>query len=322
MRRVRYHEYGGPEVLRVEEADVPEPGPGQLRIRADVIGAHFVDTRFRSGLGGVIEWPLPATLTGDVVGTVDAVGEGVDRARLDSRVGGLTADAYADYAVVDAMWALPVPDGLDAGAASMLPTDAQVALRVLRMGRLAAGETVLVHAAAGAVGHLAVQLAKLLGAGTVIATASSAAKLDFARECGADVGVDYTAPDWTERVRSAAPGGVDLVADGVGGRTTLDGVELLAPFGRLVVFGASGGEIPTLPLRAVYALKEVVGFGLRVWQAARPDEAMRETAELTEHLASGRLHAAVHATLPLTDAVEAHQLLEERSRIGRVLLTP
>jgi NADPH:quinone reductase len=322
MRRVRYHEYGGPEVLRVEEADVPEPDRGQLRIRAETIGANFVDSKLRSGVGGIFTWPLPATMTGDVVGTVDAVGEGVDGALIGSRAVAMSTDAFADYVVVDAEWAVPVPDGVDTGAASMLPTAAPVALRVLRSGRLAPGETVLVHAAAGAIGHLAVQLARLLGAGTVVATASSPAKLDFAKACGADTGVDYTDPGWAEQVRAVAPDGVDVVLDAIGGQVTPDSIGLLAPFGRLVVYGAASNEIPKVSARDLYALKEVVGFSMSAWCAARPDDAKRETAELAEYFASGRLRAAVHATLPLTEAVRAHRMLDDRAQLGRILLVP
>lgn len=322
MRRVRYHEYGGPEVLRVEQADLPEPGSGELRIRTDTIGANFVDIKLRSGAGGIFAWPLPATLTGDVVGTVDAVGEGVEERLVGTRVAAMSTDAYADYAVVDAEWAVPVPDGVDDGAASMLPTVAPMALRVLRAGRLAPGETVLVHSAAGAIGHLAVQLARLLGAGDVIATASSPAKLDFAKACGADAGVDYTEPDWAERVRAVAPDGVDVVLDAVGGRLTVDGVGLLAPFGRLVAYGAASGETPAVSTRELFPLKEFVGFSMSAWCAARPDEARRETAELAGHFAAGRLRGAVHATLPLTEAARAHRLLDDRAQLGRILLVP
>ncbi|MGW3041057.1 quinone oxidoreductase family protein [Kitasatospora sp. NPDC001159] len=206
MRRVRYHRYGGPEVLTEEEADTPTPGHGQVLLRTEAIGANFVDTRFRRGApaGSVFHRPLPGILTGDVVGTVEAVGPGTGEELLGRRVAALAEDAFAEFVLADAAWLAPIPDGLDLGAASMLPMGAPVALGALRTGRVAPGETVLVHAAAGGIGHLAVQLAKVLGAGTVIATAGSAAKLDFVRKLGADVAVDYAAPDWPEQVRAAA----------------------------------------------------------------------------------------------------------------------
>jgi NADPH:quinone reductase-like Zn-dependent oxidoreductase len=323
MRRVRYYEYGGPEVLRVEEADIPAPGAGQVLIRSEAIGANFVDTKFRRGAGGIFQRPLPGVLTGDVVGAVEAVGPGVDTAKPGDRVAALVdPDAFADYVLADADWLAPVPEGLDAGAASMLPMGAPVALRVLRTGRLAPGETVLVHAAAGGIGHLTVQLAKLLGAGTVIATAGSPAKLDFAREYGADVAVDYTDDDWPDQVRAAAPGGVDVIADSIGGQVSLRGLDLLAPFGRLVAYGAASGDLPDIPFRSLRALKYATGFSLLAWRAARPEQARQEMTEVAGYSSGGRLRTAVHAAFPLTDAAKAHHVLEDRAQLGRVLLIP
>jgi NADPH:quinone reductase-like Zn-dependent oxidoreductase len=324
MRRVRYYEYGDPDVLTVEEADIPTPGPGQVLIRAEAIGANFVDTKFRRGpsSGALFQRPLPGKLTGDVVGTVEAVGLGVDTQQVGRRVAGLAEDAFADYIVADAQWLAPIPDGLDLGAASMLSMGAPVALRTLRTGRLAPGETVLIHAAAGGIGHLAVQLAKLLGAGMVIATAGSPAKLDFARKCGADIAIDYGDSDWPDQVRKAAPRGVDVVLDSVGGETLQRSFDVLAPFGRIVIYGAASGELTSLPVTNLFALKSVAGFSLLAWRAADPEQARREMTEVAEYSTAGQLHTAVHARLPLTEAAAAHRLLEDRSQLGRVLLLP
>ena len=321
MRRVRYYEYGDPDVLALEEASVPEPGPGQVRLRAEVIGANFVDTRFRQGRGGIFQRPLPGIPTGDVVGTVVATGDGVDAGLVGKRVASLVEDAFADQVLADAAWLAPVPDGVDDGMASMLPMGGPVVRGALRIGRLAAGETVLVHAAAGGIGHLAVQLARLYDASMVIATVGSAAKLDFVRDLGADVAVDYTDPDWSERVRAAAPGGVDLVLDSVAGSMLERSVDLLAPLGRLVVYGAAGGEPGAVPV-TLYALRSIVGFSLLAWRAARPELARADVTEITEHAAAERLRTVVHARLPLTEAAKAHRILEGREQLGRVLLVP
>jgi NADPH2:quinone reductase len=323
VRRVRYYEFGGPEVLKVEEVEVPTPGEGQVLIRAEAIGANFVDTKFRRGpsAGSLFVRPLPGSPTGDVVGTVEAVGSGVDPSLTGRRVAALVdPDAFADFVVADAAWLADVPDGLDDGAASTLSSAAPIALRVLRAGQLQAGQTVLVHAAAGTIGHLAVQLAKLEGAGTVIATAGSAAKLDFARAHGADVAIDYTQDDWTEQVRQAAPNGVDVVLDSVGGEMLLKSIDLLAPFGRVVAYGVASGDLGTVPVMSIVGLRSVVGFSLLAWRAAAPKQAAAEVAEVTEHFASGRLRAAVHTRLPLTEAVAAHRILDQREQLGRVLL--
>jgi len=323
VRRVRYHEYGEPEVLTLEEADIPTPGPGQVRIRAEAIGANFVDTKLRRGpaSGPLFVRPLPAVLTGDVVGTVDAVGPDVD-VEIGRRVASLAEDAFADYVVADAQWLAPVPDGLDLGAASMLPMGAPVALRALRTGQLAKNETVLIHAAAGGIGHLAVQLAKLLGAGLVVATASSPSKLDFARACGADVGIDYTDPDWPDQVRAVAPQGVDVVLESAGGEILRQSIDLLAPFGRVVMYGAASGQLIDLPVRSLFALKSLAGFSLLAWRAASPAQARQEMTEIADYFTDGRLHTTAHASLPLTEAAQAHRLLESRATLGRVLLLP
>lgn len=321
MRRVRYHAYGGPDVLMLEEVPAPEPGPGQVRLRAEVIGANFVDTMFRRGAGGIFQRPLPGTPTGDMVGTVVATGDGVDPGLVGRRVASLAEEAFADEALADAAWLAPVPGGVDDGMASMLAMGGPVALGAFRLGRLAAGEAVLVHAAAGGIGHLAVQLAKLQGAGTVIATASSPAKLDFARSLGADVAVDHTDPEWPHRVRAAAPRGVDVVLDSVAGPTLERNVGLLAPLGRLVIYGAAGGEPGPVPT-TLYALRSVIGFSLLAYRAALPEQARADMTDIAEHATAGRLRTVVHARLPLTEAAKAHRILEGREQMGRVLLVP
>ncbi|MBB4909123.1 quinone oxidoreductase family protein [Actinophytocola algeriensis] len=216
--------------------------------------------------------------------------------------------------------AAEVPDDLDDAAASLLPSPAPVALRVLRAGQLKAGETVLVHAAAGTIGHIATQLAKLEGAGTVIATAGSAAKLDFARAHGADVAVDYTRDGWADEVRAAAPGGVDVVLDSVGGAMLRQSIDLLAPFGRVVAYGVASGEFGDVPVMDLVRLRTVTAFSLLAWRAAAPEPAAAEVAELTGHFAAARLRASVHTRLPLDEAVAAYRILDSRAQLGRVLL--
>ncbi|WP_306324236.1 MULTISPECIES: zinc-binding dehydrogenase [unclassified Streptomyces] len=324
MRRIRYHSYGGPEVLAVEEAPVPIPKAGQVLIRAEAIGANFVDTQLRRGMAQTELYPrpLPRSLTGDVVGVVEAVGPDTEPSLIGRRVATASEDAFCDLIVADAQWLVPVPDGLDAGTASALPMTAPVALGVLRAGRLAPGETVLVHSAAGAIGHLAVQLAKLLGAGTVIATASTAAKLDFARTQGADLGVDYTDEDWPEQVRTAAPGGVDVVLDAAGGEILRRSLDVLAPHGRLVTYGAASGELGSIPVTDLFALRSVTGFSLIAAQAADAERAAKDLNELTEYAAQGLLCTEVHARLPLTETSKVHRLLETRAQLGRILVVP
>ena len=324
MRRVRYHNHGGPEVLAIEETGIPRPGPGQVLIRAETIGLNYVDVQLRRETSPESVWfrPLPGTLTGDVVGTVEAAGPGADPGLVGTRVAALLEDACADYVVAGTDWLVSVPDELDGGAASMLPLTGPVALGVLRAGQLAVGGTVLVTAGAGTIGHLAVQLARQLGAGTVLATASSPAKRDFLLELGADHAIDYTQPGWADDVRAAAPGGVGLALDAVGGQALHACLDLLAPHGRLVVYGASAGTFADVPVRSLYALKTVTGFSLLAWRAADPDQARSAIAELTRLFQAGKLRAAIAGRLPLTDIAKAHELLEDRAVTGRLLLVP
>jgi NADPH:quinone reductase len=324
VRHVRYHARGGPEVLAVEETDIPEPGPGQVLIRTEAIGVNYVDVQIRRERRPDSIWfrPLPGTLTGDVVGTVEKAGPGADPALTGARVAVLLEDACADYVVADATWLAGVPAGLGAAAATMLPTTGAVALGALRAGRPGPGDVVLVTAGAGAIGHLAVQLAREQGAGTVIATAGSAAKLALAKELGADVVIDHAQPGWADQVLSAAPGGVDVALEAVGGPMLHESIGLLAPFGRAVVFGASAGDLTSVPVRGLFALKSVTGFSLLAWRTADPVRARADIAELTALFETGVLRAAAETTLALAEVARAHRLLEERAVLGRLILVP
>lgn len=321
MRAVRYHEYGGPDVLRIEDVPVPEPGPGQALVRVEAVGANAVDTRFRAGTSAR-PWPLPGTVTGDVVGRVVAIGPDAPAGTaVGDRVAGLADDAHAELALVDARWLAPVPAEADAAEATALAMVLPLALRLLRIGRVAAGESVLVQSAAGAIGHLAVQVAAHLGAGPVIGVASGA-KRDFVRAMGAQHAVDHTDPDWPAAVRAAAPGGVDVVLDGVGGETFDRGLDLLAPLGRMVGYGAMGGALPTVPVTALVTGKQVAGFSVRAFQAARPAEAARDIADAVALWRGGAVRSVVHTRYALEDVAKAHEEIEARGNLGRIVLIP
>ncbi|MFE7898052.1 zinc-binding alcohol dehydrogenase family protein [Streptomyces sp. NPDC057424] len=323
MRVIRYRAYGDPDVLTVEEAEVPEPGPAQVLIKAEAIGVNFVETQRRRGTA-----PFPTLLPnaphGDVVGTVVAAGADVRSVAVGDRVAApVEGEAYADYTVTDATFLAPIPADLGLAEASVLASPAQTALCTLKTAQIKPGDTVLVHAASGSIGHLALQLAKILGAGRVIGTAGSAHKLDFARAHGADVAVDYSAPGWPDQVRAATQGrGVDVIIDSVGGDVLRQGIGLLAPFGRLVFYGAASGEVPQISPMELIGLQFVTGSSLWAWWQHRPDEVRTGLDRLAGLLASGELCVSLGTTLPLTEAAKAHQLIEERGHLGRVLLIP
>lgn len=191
----------------------------------------------------------------------------------------------------------------------------------LRAGQLGVGETVLIQAAAGGVGHLAVQLARILGAGTVIGTASSPEKLDFVRAWGADEAVDSSDPGWPDRVHAVAPGGVDVVLDAVGGEVFDHGLALLAPLGRMVTYGAISGTLPSVPAHRLFGLQYVTGVSMLAWRAARPEQARADVEEVAGHWAAGRLRTAVHARFPLDEIGRVHEVLDGRRNLGRVVVT-
>ncbi|MBX7550450.1 zinc-binding dehydrogenase [Streptomyces sp. NPDC004232] len=326
MRIVRYHAFGPSGVLRIEEAQTPRPGPGDVLVRVEAIGVDQADVQRRRGEHPVSAPVLPACPAADVVGVVEQAGPDVSDEHLGRRVVVWKArDAYADYVTAPLHRIIPVPDGLDPAQATVVGSTGRVAMHVVDTGQLRAGESVLVHGAAGAVGHMALQIAKARGAHPVIATASSPEKLDFARSLGADVGVDYSRPDWAEQVRRAVDGpGVDVILDGVGGELLHDDVELLAPYGRLVFYGASGSPTarPALPFLDVLGMKYVTGFSMATLLRHRPDLAESGTRRLLDAVAGGAVRPVVAARVPLLDVARAHDLVESRTSRGRVVLVP
>ncbi|RYJ20051.1 quinone oxidoreductase [Streptomyces sp. L-9-10] len=326
MRIVRHHEYGPSRVLRTEKAEPPAPGPEDVLVRAEAIGVDHADVQRRLGTFPLGAPPLPYCPSTDVAGVVVGTGDRVTGIEPGQRVVVWKArDAYAEFVAAPAARVLPLPDGLGFAEATLLGSTGRIAVHLLQTARVAAGETVLVHAGAGAIGHIAVQAARALGAERVIATAGSPRKLDFVRALGADAAVDYTAPDWPARVRDAAgPDGVDIVLDGVGGPRLLDGVRLLAPYGRLVFYGASGGdsEQPAIPVMDLLGMRHVTGFSMPTMLRDSPALAEEGVRLLFRLVGDGSVRPVIHERVPLDEAARAHDLLEQRVSMGRVVLVP
>ncbi|MBB5982574.1 quinone oxidoreductase family protein [Kribbella solani] len=330
MRAVRFHRHGGPDVLQLDEVDVPEPGAGQVLIEAEAIGANAIDTVLRRG-GSAWDRPLPGTLTGEVVGRIAALGPDTPPGvAVGQRVAALAEDAFAEYAAVDAAFLAPIPDSAAWGTgadsanlaeATMLPMTGPLAFRLLETANLPAGGTVLIHSAAGTVGHLAVQLARGYDLKTIIGTASSPARLDFIRSLGAEA-VNLTDPDWPDQVRAIAPEGVDAVLDSVGGAVFDQGLELVKPLGTMLTYGAISTELPTIPAAALFGFKTVTGVSMMGWRGARPDTARADIAEVTRRWQTGDLRPVVHATHPLADVTKLHEALDARTAHGRLVAIP
>ncbi|WP_206503731.1 quinone oxidoreductase family protein [Streptomyces chrestomyceticus] len=312
MRRVRFHSYGGPEVLRVEEAEVPAPGPGELLVRTEAIGVSLPSVRRTRGDGNGGGVPLPAVLGGEVAGAVVGLGPDVTGFAIGDRVTALSfTGSYAEAATVPAAMAARIPDAASSVDAVALVRGGQVALAALATAP-ADGESVLITGAASATGHLAVQLAKLRGVPRVVAAVGSAAKADFLYGLGADEVVTYEDASWGEPV--------DIVLDGVGGELLPRAVAALAPGGRLVFFNSGGGTVPAYDLLA--GAKTITGLTMARFAATRPELYERHGAELWDHFFAGRLRAAVHARIPLAEAARAHEIIEARANLGKVVLVP
>ncbi|NDZ80809.1 NADP-dependent oxidoreductase [Streptomyces sp. SID10853] len=305
MRRVRYDTNGGPDVLRLEDAPVPDPGPGELLVRSEAIGVTLPTVR------KVREGTAPAHLGGEIAGTVVSAGSQVTRFAAGDRVTGLCfADAYADLALLAEPFATRIPEHASAVDAVALVRSGLVARGALRAARPHPGASVLVTAAASGVGHLALQLARLDGATRVVAATGSAAKAGFLRGLGADTVVTYDEADWGEPV--------DIVLDGAGGALLTPAVAALAPNGRLVAFSSGGGTLQAYDLLA--GAKSVIGFQMALVARNEPELYARWCAELWELHRTGLLRTAVHAEVPLEEAARAHLFIESRANLGKVVL--
>ncbi|MGN6403352.1 quinone oxidoreductase family protein [Sinomonas sp.] len=313
-------EAGGPEVLSLTEVEKPQVGPGQLLVKVAATGVNFIETYQRRGIYNV---PFPFTPGEEASGTVEEVGGGVEGFAVGDRVA--TAEgrrAYSEYMVVDAEKALPVPEGLDLETAAALPLQGMTAHYLINSSfRVEPGQTVLLHAGAGGVGLLLIQLLKAKGA-RVITTVSTDEKAALAEGAGADHVIRYSG--FSEQVRDLTNGaGVDVAYDGVG-RDTFDGsLACLRVRGYLVLFGAASGPVPPVDPQRLNA-----GGSLFLTRPTlkhhllNPQERLWRSSEIFSAAAEGSLAVRIGATFPLADAADAHRALEGRATTGKVLLVP
>ncbi len=322
-KAIRFHERGGPEVLRLEEQAVGTPSRGEARVRHTAIGVNFIDTYHRTGLYPV---PLPSGLGVEGAGLVEAVGEDVKHLQVGDRVAyaGGPPGAYSEARLVAADRLLKLPDGIsDRLAAAGMLKGLTVQYLVRRTYRVKAGDTVLFHAAAGGVGLIACQWLKALGA-MVIGTAGSEEKAALAKAHGADHVIVYTRESVPARVRELTGGrGVPVVYDSVGKDTFQASLECLQPLGLLVSFGNASGPVPPFEL-GILAQKGslYVTRPTLVTYTARREDLESMAAELFEMVQSRKVKIAVQRTFPLADAAQAHRELEGRRTTGSSILLP
>jgi NADPH2:quinone reductase len=315
MRAIQMTEFGGPEVLKLVELPKPQPGPGEVLIRVTRAGMNFADTHTRTN-SYVQKATLPLIPGGEVAGVREDTGE-----RVVALVG---SGGYAQYATAPERLVFPIPDGVDDGTALAMIIQGLTAWHLYRTaGRVAGGESVVVHGAAGGVGSLAVQLGHPLGAGRLIATASAETKRDVALGLGADVAVDPAPEGLTERLIEANDGRpVDVVFEMSGGEVFEASYGALAPFGRIVAYGIATNQPNEVSTGSLLRhSRAVVGFYL-FHCLERPGMFAEPLAELFGRAARGELAVIVGHTYPLEQAAQAQVDLRARRTTGKLLLDP
>jgi NADPH2:quinone reductase len=316
MKAIRVHELGGAEKLLLEEVEKPVPKSDEVLIKVAAAGINYADTMMRAG-NYLTKPELPFTLGYEAAGTIEEVGEKVTNFSVGQRVLATTSSGgYAEYATARALLTMPIPDELGFGEATALLVQGLTALGLLNEAHIE--QTILIHAAAGGVGSLLVQLAKLKGL-KVIGTASSEQKLQLVANLGADKAINYSEPDWTDEVLKATGGkGADWIIEMVGGAIVGQNLKVLAKHGTMWVYGAASGEDFKVSVLSLMAKNHTIrGYWL---MNESVENRIRFTKELLKHIGTGRLKIQV-TEFPLEQAREAHEAIENRKTTGKVVLT-
>lgn len=322
MKAIRVHQHGGPEVMKLEELPTPAPGPGQARVKLEACGVNFIDIYQRSGL---YKGALPFALGLEGAGTVEAVGPNVTEVKLGDRVAWTgVPGSYATHNLIpaDRLVVLPAKLSFQDGAAAMLQGMTAHYLSHSTYP-LKPGDSCLVHAAAGGVGLLLCQMAKMRGA-RVIGTVSTEAKAKLAREAGADEVILYTRQDFEAEVKQLTGGkGVNVVYDSVGKDTFDKSLSCLAPRGYLVFFGQSSGPVPPFDVAmlgakgSLFLTRPALGN-----HTGTREELLQRAGDVLGWIAAGKLRLRIERTYPLAEASEAHKVLAGRQTTGKILLLP
>jgi NADPH:quinone reductase len=323
MKAIRVHEVGGPEVLTWEDVPDPVPGEGQALVRVEAAGVNFIDAYFRTGL---YKGPaLPFILGQEAAGTVAALGAGVTEVAVGDRVAytGIHG-SYAELAAVPASRLVKLPDGVSAreGAAAMLQGMTAHYLTVTTFP-LKEGDACLIHAAAGGMGQLLCQIARMRGA-RVLGTTSSEEKARLAREAGADEVILYTEQDFAAEVKRLTGGrGVQVVYDGVGHDTFEKSLDSLAPRGTMVSYGQASGKVPPIDITILNTKGSLyLARPSLTHHIATPEDLRWRASDVLGWIAEGKLRLSIGLELPMAEAAEAHRALEGRRTTGKVILIP
>jgi NADPH2:quinone reductase len=324
MRVAQFSEFGGPQALRLEEVAEPSAGPGDLLIKVTAVGLNFFDTLILRNRYQVSP-PLPFSPGAEIAGSIEGLGADVTEFKVGQRVVAfIGGNGCREKVVTKAKNAVPIPDGVSDEVAAGIPVTYGTALHGLKdRANLQPGEIVAVLGAAGGAGLAAVEIAKLMG-GRVIAVASSGDKLAFAREHGAEEGINYDSEDLKSRLKQlSAPKGIDVLYDVVGGPYAEPSLRAMAWDGRYLVLGFASGTIPKIPLNLVM-LKGCAILGV-FWTAfleRYPEKHRANMIELLDWCKRGLIHPHIHASFALIETAHALSLIEGRKVTGKVIINP
>ncbi|PKJ54962.1 quinone oxidoreductase family protein [Bacillus sp. SN10] len=323
MKAIVVTSFGGPEVMKYTNVDIPTISEDQVLIRVVATSVNFADVKSRYGKKGNKSLPFIPGI--DAAGIVERVGSHVKNIYPGQRVIAFPQNgSYAEYVVANENLTFALPDEVDFQTAAACPIVSFTSYNLLaNVARLQQGESVLIHAAAGGIGTTAIQLAKLLGAGTVIGTVGSEAKKEIALDAGADYVICHQDEDFVEKVNELTNGtGVNIILDSISGAVSERSLKCLAYYGRLIHFGNASGEIGNFQTKDLHtSCRSILGFSFGTTRKKRP-ELLQETAnEVFRYLRDGRLKMKVAKSFPLQDAGKAHEWVESRKSTGKVILT-
>lgn len=329
MKVVRLYDHGGPEAMKIEETSIPVPGMNEVIVRVNAIAVNYSEVQQRQGT-----YPFPSQLPmvmgqwAVVSGVITELGENVKNLAVGIPIiSQVPEGAYAEYVRIPEYLLVPVPQRMNSAQAATLLTHGQTAYHLLKTaGKLQGEDTVLIHAGAGGVGSLAIQIAKALGAKKIVATASTEEKMNLMASLGADETINYTNPGWTQQVLEATEGkGADLILEMAGGDILKGSLNVLAPFGRLVYYGSASAKDNNwdqIDLVSLLSNKSITGFNIAHLLGSDPEKVREGLEALFTMSMTGKLNPVVKHVIPLSEAAEAHRLIESRQTVGTVILQP
>ncbi len=318
-------QFGGPDFLEYKDVETPKIKGNQVLIKVKATSVNFADVKKRNGTyPGKIQLPFIPGL--EASGIVVAVGDNVKNLNVDQKVIALPDDgSYAEYIAVDENLTFPIPESMCLEKAAAFPIVAFASYSLLNdIARIKKGESVLIHAAGGGVGTTAIQFAKLFGSNKIIASVGSDHKTDIVKEVGADYVINHTEENFSQKILEMTEGkGVDVILDSLGGEMLKENMKCLAPFGRLIYFGNANGQKASLDIDQLYpSNRAVIGFSFGKYRSLRPDKVREIAKQVISYMENDLISIVVTKKFPLKEAPAAHEWIESRNSIGKVLLIP